>query len=429
MRSDHSFGIDFLIRKCKADKKMADIYARITIDEERKEIAMKEQIQAIQWDSKAECVKGKTEAVKTLNRRIEDVRHQIREKYRELCDKQELITAESVKQSYLGNNTRLKGHKMQELLTYFEKIWSEKLKDFKNYRTTIKYVSQFLEQQSPSGDIYLSQVDMQFITDLEHFIRTNPIKPNDPCAGNGMGKNIQRFKRILSWAKELRWLTENPCKEYSCPLKKTKRKKLTIRQIMAIENQQFADPTIQYVRALFLNSVYTGFAFADATMLKEEHFEWNTDGRVWCLLYRQKSDELTAIPILKYAAVILNQYRNQADFRPGGTLFPKITNQTVNKALKIIQAVCGIPFNLTFHIARHTFATTIALKNGIPIETVQIMMGHQKITTTKIYAEVDEEKVDEDTQGWEEKIAAKKDITLAAQQLQNRSEGLQHWAN
>jgi integrase/recombinase XerD len=151
---------------------------------------------------------------------------------------------------------------------------------------------------------------------------------------------------------------------------------------MTIENQHFADPTIQYVRALFLNSVYTGFAFADATMLKEEHFEWNTDGRVWCLLYRQKSEELTAIPILKYAAVILNQYRNRLDFTPGGTLFPKITNQTVNKALKIIQAVCGIPFNLTFHIARHTFATTIALKNGIPMETVQIMMGHQKITTT-----------------------------------------------
>jgi integrase/recombinase XerD len=118
--------------------------------------------------------------------------------------------------------------------------------------------------------------------------------------------------------------------------------------------------------------------------------------------------------MLQSASKILNKYRQRPAFKETGTIFPRITNQQVNRCLKIIQVVCDIPFTLTFHIARHTFAKTIALKNGIPITTVQVMMGHTKITTTMIYAEVDEEMVLEDTTGWQEKIDKKREIILAA---------------
>jgi len=148
----------------------------------------------------------------------------------------------------------------------------------------------------------------------------------------------------------------NPCKEYSCPQKKARRKKLTFQQ-------------------------------------------------------------LVAIPFLQSAATLLNKYRSRPSFIPGRPVFPKITNQEVNRCLKIIQAVCGIEFPLTFHIARHTFAKTVALKSGIPLETVQIMLGHTKITTTQIYADVDEEKLLDDTAGREEKLDKKREIALAARQL------------
>jgi integrase/recombinase XerD len=201
---------------------------------------------------------------------------------------------------------------------------------------------------------------------------------------------------------------------------KTKRKKLPIQSVVAIEQQQFADPAISYVKDLFLHSCYTGFAFAEAMALRESHFEWEVDGTVWCKIYRQKSDELSAVPVLQSASNILNKYRQQSGNGENGPIFPRITNQQVNRSLKIIQAVCGIPFSLTFHIARHTFAKTIALKSGIPVTTVQVMMGHTKITTTMIYVEVDEETVLEDTAGWQEKIDKKREVVLAARKIETK---------
>lgn len=422
MKTTHSFGIDFIIRRCKDDKRQALIYARITVDEERKEISLKEKINAEDWNPAQELVKGRTEAARALNKHIEDVRFKIKEKYRILCDKESLVTAEAVKQAYTGVHTLLKGHKLVELLDFYHKIWKPKLKPggFKNVVTTIEYVKRFLAIKYPSGDIYLSQLDMELATNFEHFVRSNPIKAHDPCEGNGLAKHVQRFKRIINWAVEIKWIQINPFKEYTCPQKKHKRKKLNLQQIFAIEEQAFSDPVIRYARDIFLHSCYTGFAFADAMALREEHFEWDTDGTVWCKIYRLKSDELAAVPILKSAATLLNKYKSHPDYKPGGAIFQPITNQAVNRCLKIIQAVCGIDFSLTFHIARHTFAKTVALKNGIPLETVQIMLGHSKITTTQIYADVDEEKVLDDTAGWQERLDKKREIILANQMLQRK---------
>jgi hypothetical protein len=109
------------------------------------------------------------------------------------------VTAESIKKAYFGTQLSQKGHKLVELLDYFEKIWEPKVKDFKNYRTTIKYVKLFLTRKYKGKDLYLSRVDMEFATNLEDFIRHHPIKDSDPCLGNGLAKHIQRFKRIIKW--------------------------------------------------------------------------------------------------------------------------------------------------------------------------------------------------------------------------------------
>jgi len=416
MKTTHSFSIDFIIRRCKDNKKQALIYARITVDEERKEISLKERINATDWDPNQEIVKGRTERAKSLNMHIDDVRDKIRNKYRVLQQAEALITAESIKQEYLGIHSQLKGHKLIELMNYYKTIMKPELKPggFKNIKTTVNYVELFLKATFPSGDIFLSQITNEFATNLKHYIRTTPINTHKPCEGNGLAKHIQRFKRILTWAKDdIKWINTNPCDGFKSGLKKVRRKKLSFAQIVAIENQHFADATISYVKELFLFSVYAGFAFVDVMTLREDHFEWEDDGTVWCKLYRTKSDELSAVRILTTAARTLDKYRSRKTYVPGEPIFPSITNQTINDKLKIIQAVCGIQITLTFHLARHTFAKTIALKCGIPIETVQLLMGHAKITTTMIYAEVDEEKMLDDTDEWEEKLAQKREVALA----------------
>jgi len=408
-----TFGISFLIRKCKADKKRGDIYARITIDGDGKELSTKEQISLSSWDSAKSRVKGNSIEVKSINEHLDNIKLSIKEKYRKLLDDDKLVTAETVRNAYLGNQAELKGHKLKELLAYYKKIWKLKLKEggFKNYKTTIKYLELFLDYQFASSDVFLSQVDGQFATDFEHYIRTQPIKLHDPCKGNGVGKHIQRFKRIMTWAADdLKWIKENKCSKYSCKLKKSKRKKLDMVDLIKLEEKKFINPSVIYIKELFLNSCYTGLAFAEAMALSEHDFEWNLDGIVWCKMYRTKSDELCSIPMLPSASMILKKYREEAIQNGRSTIFPKITNQEVNRCLKIIQEACEIRIPMTFHVARHTFAKTVALKNGIPLETVQMMLGHTKITTTQIYADVDEEKIIHDMAGLEEKLNKKREI-------------------
>lgn len=411
----HTFSVSFLVRKCKADKTRADIYARITVDGQDKEFSTKEQIATSTWDPKKGRVKGNSIEVKSINEHLDNIKLAVKSKYRKLIDDEKLVTASSVRDAYLGVQAQLKGRTLNDLTKFYTKIWEPKLKpsNFKNYKTTFAYLELFLKKNYESGDVYLSQVDGQFATEFEHYIRTNPIKEYDPCKGNGVGKHIQRFKCVLNWAEEvIKWIRQNQCKSYSCPIKKSKPRKLNIIELVSLEQKSFINPELIYVQELFLNSCYTGFAFVDAMAVTEYDFEWDVDGTVWCKIYRTKSDELCTVPILPSAAKILRKYRADAVSKGRETIFPRVTNQHVNDCLKIIQEACEINTYLTFHVARHTFAKTVALKNGIPLETVQMMMGHTKITTTQIYADVDEEKIADDMEGLEEKLNRKRDIVI-----------------
>src|SRR6266542_1667640 len=145
MRSNHTFSIDFVTRKCKGDKKKAFIYARITVDgEEPVEISAKEKIDVTKWDSDKEIVKGNSIEVKAINKAIDEIRFQIKSQYRMLQENAALITAETIKAAYLGIHTLQKGHTLTELTDYYKKIWEEKI-EFKNYKTTIEYLNRFVE--------------------------------------------------------------------------------------------------------------------------------------------------------------------------------------------------------------------------------------------------------------------------------------------
>lgn len=400
MKTTHTFSVDMIIRRSKADQTKALLYARITIDGEIREISLKEKIDVSSWDSKSEMVVGRSIQAKTLNNLITETRYGIKEKYRMLRAENQALTAETVKQAFLGLSDTKKAKTLFELLDYFSQIFEDKLKygGFKNYRTTIAYIKAFVAHQYQHKTVYASQIDMQFATDFEYFIRHEPMKKHDPCLGNGVAKHIQRFKRIMNWAAEIKWVKSNELQHYRCPVKKSKRKKLTIHEIFLLEQKIFQDANLNYVRDLFIFCCYSSFSYVDVITLTEEDFEFHPDGKIWCKKYRVKSDELQHVLLLEPAAKILQHYRSIQKVNQGKTIFPYISNQTVNRCLRIIQEACEIATPITFHIARHTFATTIALKNQVPMETIQQIMGHAKITTTQIYADVDEEKIGQDIQ-------------------------------
>lgn len=406
MKSTNTFSVNFIIRMNKKDKTSALLYARISVNGRRTEISLKEHIKTAEWDPAREVLKGKLPHVKSLNKYIEDIRFRLKEIYRALEQKGLMITADGIKEAYLGRNKNENdGHKLIELINYHEKIFGHELRKgtLKNYYTTRDYILRFLQFKYKSNDIFLKELDFQFITELKAYIIDNPIKKHDPCLGNGLMKHMERLKKLIHWGKQLKWITVDPFEDFKISFKKSKRKKLDLYELDRIENKNFSDPKISYVKDLFLFSCFTGLAYADVVGLKSESIQTTEFGTI-LKIYREKSDELSSVPLLSSASLIMEKYKNHPQALLAGKVFPPISNQEVNRNLKIIGEVCEINKNMTFHLARHTFATAVTLKNGVPIETISKMLGHTKISTTEIYAAVDDEKIMRDMALVESKI-------------------------
>ena len=175
-------------------------------------------------------------------------------------------------------------------------------------------------------------------------------------------------------------------------------------ELNSIEKKTFDIERLAMVRDMFVFCCYTGLSYVDMMNLKPEHIVKGIDAEPWIKTFRQKTSIPVNTPLLGQAQEILNDYKDNLRAKAKGTVFPVISNQKVNSYLKEIADVCGIKKNLTFHIARHTFATTITLSNGVPIETVSKMLGHTKIATTQIYARVIEKKVSDDMALLREKL-------------------------
>lgn len=155
---------------------------------------------------------------------------------------------------------------------------------------------------------------------------------------------------------------------------------------------------------MFIFSCYTGLSYIDVMQLNEDNIAIGIDGGRWLITNKQKTHNKVKIPLLPIVEILIKKYNGHIKTKKTKTLFPNISNQKLNSYLKEIADLCRIKKNLTFHIARYTFATTITLSNGVPIETVSKLLGHTKIATTQIYAKVIERKVSDNIKKLKEKL-------------------------
>lgn len=163
-----------------------------------------------------------------------------------------------------------------------------------------------------------------------------------------------------------------------------------------IYEKEFASDRLNQVRDIFLFSCYTGFAYIDVKKLSKSNVNIGIDGDKWIFTHRQKTDISTRVPLLPLAQELILKYEDHPECVDSNVLFPVLSNQKMNSYLKEIVNVCGINKELTFHIARHTFAITVTLSNGVPIESVSRMLGHTNIKTTQHYANILDKKVSDD---------------------------------
>jgi integrase len=178
-------------------------------------------------------------------------------------------------------------------------------------------------------------------------------------------------------------------------------------ELNRIMNKTFVGARLNHVMDIFLFCCYTGLAYADVLKLTKEHITTGVDGEKWIWTNRQKTDSATRVPLLPHAQEILDWYQNNPECLNKGRLLPVLSNQKMNSYLKEIADACGITKKMTFHTARHTFATTVTLTNGVPIETVSKMLGHRNLKTTQHYAKILDLKVSEDMAALRNKLASR----------------------
>jgi site-specific recombinase XerD len=211
-----------------------------------------------------------------------------------------------------------------------------------------------------------------------------------------MVKYLGNFKKIVLACVKKKWLASDPFVDFKFKKNKVKKLALSSAELRRLEEKTFSIDRISQVRDIFLFSCYTGLAYIDAKQLKSSDIGPGVDGELWILSSRQKTDGETNIPLLPKALEILATYRYHPQCQNSGTVLPMLSNQKMNSYLKEIADLCGIEKPLTYHIARHTFATTVTLVNKVPIETVSKLFGHASIKQTQDYAKIVEEKISED---------------------------------
>ena len=397
MKTTNTFGVHFLIRPDKLKDGKVPVYARITVNTDRVLIGLKQWIDPRSWDTRKGLGKGLKDDTRSLNNYLSEVRTELGECYRELQLKKKSITAEDVKITFL--RTEEVEHTIVSLFRFHNEREKHKLHEntLSHYLTTQKYLNEFISYRFKKKDLSLKDVNFKFISDFENFLRDYQPEKNKKTIGNtGAMTHLIRFKKMLNLAIGLDWIVKNPFVTYKIKIRHEERQYLDKSELSALEVKVFSLPRLDFVRDLFVFCCYTGLSYIDAISLTNSNIVVGIDNGMWIKTHRTKTLIPVNTPLLPKPFAILKKYEDDQRAICNGTLFPLLSNQKMNSYLKEIAELCLIEKNLTSHIARHTFATTVTLSNNVPIETVSKMLGHTKIGTTQIYAKVIEQKVSDD---------------------------------
>jgi site-specific recombinase XerD len=396
MQSQINFTLSFWVNATRIKNNEVSVYGRITVNGKRANISLQRKVILSEWDSKRGRAKGNKQESRLLNRYLDQVKNRVYVAYDELIKEKVFICSQSIKSRFLGEDNE--EYSLLTLIDYHNTQMSESLTygTLKNYFTTQKYIKLFLLKKKVQ-DIYLSQLTFRFLVDFEKFLRCyTPEDHQKKMENNTVMKHIQRLRKMVTLAYKMEWIDKDPFIKFKPTYIKNEREFLREDELQTIIEKEFKIERLALVKDLFIFSCYTGLSYIDVMNLIEDNIAIGIDGNRWLITNRQKTHNKVKIPLLPIAEELIIKYQGHIKTKKTKTLFPNISNQKLNAYLKEIADLSGIRKNLTFHIARHTFATTITLSNGVPIETVSKLLGHSKIATTQIYAKVIERKVSED---------------------------------
>lgn len=398
MRTSSTFSILFWIYAKRTKNNQAPLYARITIDGKKLNISLKRRIETRLWNAQKQRIKGTGAKAKQLNQYLDEVHSKLFQCYQELRADDKRITPHSIKSKYLGDEN-IGHHTLRDIIAYHnDKMFCKLHRNTSRlYLISQKYILLFLKKEYKVDDMDLVDLDYKFILNFENFLRGHkPRHYQSQIGNNAVMKHIQRLRRMVTLAYQIELIDNDPFRKFKQKLEPTHRGFLTAGELKRIEELNIDSLRLKTVRDLFVFSCYTGISYIDLMLLTNESLVLGIDKTYWIVTKRQKTRNSVKIPLLLKALDLIERYKNDKRSVSNNTLFPRVSNQKMNAYLKEIAALAVIHKNLTFHMARHTFATTITLTNGVPIETISKMLGHTKLSTTQIYAKVIERKVSDD---------------------------------
>lgn len=397
MKTSNTFSILIWINTSRLKENHAKLYARITVNKKRVNISLKRNVDIATWDNNKSQVKGNNQTARILNNYIEQIKAKLFQSYQNLLASDKLVTAQAVKANFLGEDEVYKS--MEDLITYHNEKMTYKLhKDtMRHYKSSQNYIRKFIIKDFKTNDIYLKDLNYSFVIGFEDFLRSyEPTDHQRKIGNNTVMKHIQRLRKMVTMAFKMEWIIRDPFVKFKSSFIKSEREFLSEEELQSLEGFSSSIKRLELVKDLFVFSCYTGIAYVDIMQLTPNNISKGIDGNFWIITKRQKTNTPVKIPLLEKAQNLITKYSNNIRANERGTLFPQYSNQKINSYLKEIADLCSINKNLTFHMARHTFATTVTLTNGVPIETVSKLLGHTKLATTQIYAKVIERKVSED---------------------------------
>ncbi len=372
------------------------IYMRITIAGERFEIGTKRFILPENWSAETGRMKGASSNARSVNTFLESLLSKAYTHQRQILNEGKEFTMTEFRSRWTG----VPLEKPRMLMEVFEEH-NQQMKalighefshhTFERYTTSKKHTEEFMKWKYKVNDMDIRKLNYEFITSYEFWL-----KSLRKCDHNTAIKYLSNFKKIVNICIKNGWLDRNPFAGFKMTKREVERPFLVEEELNRIIEKTFLMPRMNQVRDIFIFCCYTGLAYVDVEKLTREEITTGIDGEKWIWTSRQKTDTATRVPLLPPALEILDRYKDDPQCLIKKRLLPVLSNQKMNTYLKEIADACKITKKMTFHTARHTFATTVTLSNGVPIETVGRMLGHKNLKTTQHYARILDLKVSED---------------------------------
>ena len=355
-------------------------------------------VKSSQWDKEKERIKGRTTEALNTNLQLDNIASGLQSIFRRI-EMSDVVSLERIKSEFLG-----KKEEIDTLMQLFEKHNGDVAKQvgvsvgkatLQKYNVCKRHFSEFLEKQYKRSDLKLTELTYVVIREFDLYLRTE-VGQNP----NTATKTMKTFKTITLLGQKMGVLLHDPFMNHRFHIEPVNRGFLTDEEILLIANKDLGISRLELVRDIFIFSCFTGLAYIDVSNLTPDHIVTLGD-KQWIMTQRQKTSVETNVLLLDIPKAIIAKYGGKT-YR-NGKLFPMLTNQKTNSYLKEIADICGIKKNLTFHLARHTFAT-MSLSKGVPMESVSKMLGHTNIRTTQIYARITNKKIEHDMEELADKL-------------------------